>query len=222
MQLIDLSHTIKQGIPTFSPTAPQPKIYPWLSHSQSANSETYHGCSCEITEVRFLTCIGTYIDSPYHFYPVKDSIESLELDQLVLPGIVIDCTSIEKRQPIQPDVLRNADIRGRAVLFHTGWSQYWGSTAYSDHPFLNQETADALLEGGAKLAGVDFLVIDDTSNSKRPVHVTLLKNDILIVENLTNLHRLVVPEFTFHAVPTKIEGAASFPIRAYAVENRLT
>jgi len=221
MQLIDLSHTIKQGIPTFNPTAPQPKIYPWLSHSQAANSESYHGCSCEITEVRFLTSIGTYIDSPYHFYPDKDSIESLELNQLVLPGIVIDCTFVEKRMPIQPAVLRDVDIRGKAVLFHTGWSQYWGSTGYSDHPFLSQETANALLEGRAKLAGVDFLVIDDTRNTKRPVHVTLLKKDILIVENLTNLHKLVSTEFTFHAVPTKIEGAASFPVRAYAVENRV-
>lgn len=216
MHLIDLSHTIEQGMPTFSPSAPQPKIYPWMSHSQAANSGNYLGCTCEITEVRFLTSIGTYLDSPYHFHPDKDAIEALELAQLVLPGIRIDCTFAQKRQPIDPEVLGGADIAGKAVLFHTGWSQYWGDINYAEFPYLTRGTAEALRDGGAKLAGVDFLVIDDTRDPQRPVHVTLLKDDILIVENLTNLQALPETGFTFHAVPAKIAGAAAFPVRAYA------
>jgi arylformamidase len=219
MKLIDVSHKIEPGMPTFSPNVPQPKIYPWLSHAQSASSESYHGCSCEITEVRFLTSIGTYIDSPYHFYPDMKSIESLDLDQLILPGIIIDCTNVDKRQPIQPGILKGIDIRNKAVLMNTGWSQYWGTAKYSEHPFVTQGTADALVDGGARLVGVDFLVIDDTRNKKRPVHVTLLKNEVLIVENLTNLQKVEGKNFTFHAVPAKISGAASFPVRAYAIES---
>ena len=217
MQLIDLSQTIEPGMPTFSPSAPQPKIYPWLSHAQAASSDTYLGCSCEITEVRFLTSLGTYIDSPYHFHPEKKQIGDLELEQLVLPGLVVDCTAAEKRQPITPKVLKGLSISGKAVLFQTGWSQYWGKTEYSDHPYLTQETAEALIDGGARLAGVDFLVIDSMRDPKRPVHVALLEKDILIVENLTNLQRIPSRSFTFHAAPVKIAGAASFPIRAYAV-----
>lgn len=217
MQLIDLSHRIEPGMPLFSPSAPQPKIYPWLSHSQSANSGSYHDCTCEITEVRFLTSIGTYIDSPYHFHPEKDAIESLELDQLVLPGVIIDCTAMKKRQPVLPEFLRGLDISGRAVLFHTGWSRYWGMPEYCDHPFLTLDTAEVLKDSGARLVGVDFLVIDDTRDRKRPVHVTLLKHDILIVENLTNLQAVRDRSFTFHSVPAKVTGAAAFPVRAYAV-----
>lgn len=217
MQLIDLSQTIEPGMPTFSPSAPQPKIYPWLSHAQAASSSTYLDCSCEITEVRFVTSLGTYLDSPFHFHPEKNSINNLELDQLVLPGLVVDCTPAEKRQPITPEVLKGLELSGKAVLFLTGWSQYWGSTEYSDHPYLTRETAEALIDGGARLAGVDFLVIDNTRDPKRPVHVALLEKDILIVENLTNLQRIPGRSFTFHAAPVKIAGAASFPIRAYAV-----
>jgi kynurenine formamidase len=217
MQLIDLSQTIEPGMPTFSPSAPQPKIYPWLSHAQAASSGTYLGCSCEITEVRFLTSLGTYLDSPYHFHPKKNTIDNLELDQLVLPGLVVDCTPTEKRQPITPEVLKSLELSGKAVLFQTGWSQYWGRTEYTEHPYLTQETAEVLIKGGAKLAGVDFLVIDNTRDPKRPVHVALLEKDILIVENLTNLGRIPGRGFTFHAAPVKIAGAASFPIRAYAV-----
>ena len=60
-------------------------------------------------------------------------------------------------------------------------------------------------------------MIDDTRDPLRPVHVTLLKNDILIVENLTNLGELPGNGFIFQAVPVKISGAAAFPVRAFAM-----
>lgn len=221
MQLIDLSHRIEAGMPLFSGTAPQPFITPWQSHSQAATSGRYEGCTCEISEVRFLTSIGSYLDSPYHFDPKGASIESLRLDQLVLPGVVVECTPAREREAIGSEVLEGLDLAGKAVLFHTGWSRFWGKPEYYQFPFLTGETAAALRDRGAKLAGVDFLVIDDTGNPRRPVHVTLLKNDILIVENLTNLAALPAgapgsSAFTFHAVPVKFTGAAAFPVRAYA------
>lgn len=217
MRLIDLSQTIKPGMPLFSPRAPQPRITPWMSHAQVAASGLYEGCTCEVTEVQFITSLGTYLDSPYHFDPDGPSIESLSLEQLVLPGVVVDCTPVRAREPIGPEVLDRVDVAGKAVLFYTGWSRFWGQPAYMDHPFLTGETAVVLRDRGAKLAGVDFLVIDDTTNPRRPVHVTLLQSNILIVENLTNLDALPSAGFVFHAVPVKVAGAAAFPVRAYAV-----
>jgi kynurenine formamidase len=216
MNLIDLSQIIEPGIPLFSATAPQPKIYPWQSHAQAANSGRYLGCTCEITEVRLLTSVGTYLDSPYHFYPEKNAIDALKLQQLVLPGLRIDCTGMQKRQPIPASVLNGLPVAGKAVLFYTGWSRYWGKAEYYDHPFLTRQTAEALRDAGAKLVGVDCLVVDNHQDPGRPVHVTLLKQDILIVENLANLQALPTQGFTFHAVPVKVAGAASFPVRAYA------
>ena len=217
MQLIDLSQMIDVGISLFSPTAPQPTIQAWQSHEQSAESGNYEDCTCEMTEVNFVTSISTYLDSPYHFHPDGNSIESLRLEQVVLEGVVVDCTHVTARQPIEPNVLDGVDVEGKAVLFHTGWSRYWGQAEYNHFPFLTRETAEALRNKGAKLAGVDFLVIDDTTNPRRPVHVTLLGNDILIVENLTNLEKLPQTGFIFHAAPVKVKGSAAFPVRAYAV-----
>lgn len=217
MQLIDLSQTIAPGMSLFSPSAPQPEIIPWQSHAQAAQSGHYEGCTCEITEVRFVSSISTYMDSPFHFDPQGLSIEALTLDQLVLPGVVVDCTHVLARSAIGPQALRGVDIAGKAVLFHTGWSRHWGQPAYQQSPFLTGETALALRAGGAKLVGVDFLVVDDTTNPRRPVHVTLLRAGILIVENLTNLAALPPEGFVFHAAPVKVQGAAAFPVRAYAV-----
>lgn len=217
MRMIDLSHTIEPGMPMFSDKAPAPEISAWMSHEEAAASGHYQDCSCEISEVRFVTSLGTYMDSPYHFDPNGKSIESLSLAQLILPGVVVDCTFMKANQPIGPEVLEGTDIKGMAVLFYTGWDRYWGQPEYYDYPFLTAEAAQALVHGGAKLAGVDFLVIDSTKDPKRPVHNTLLKNEILIVENLTNLGILPTTDFTFHAAPVKYRGAAAFPVRAYAV-----
>jgi kynurenine formamidase len=167
--------------------------------------------------VRFVTSIGTYLDSPFHFHPDGGTIDALQLEQLVLPGVVIDCSGIGEREAIGPEVLTGVNIAGKAVLFRTDWSRFWGQPEYYRFPYLSGETAIALQEGGAQLAGVDFLVIDDTTNPRRPVHVHLLGHDILIVENLTNLSELPKSDFVFHAAPVKVKGVAAFPVRAYAV-----
>lgn len=220
MELIDLSHTLTQEMPRFSADWPGPEISAWMSHAQSAESGRYQGCTCEISTVRFITSLGTYLDSPYHFHPGAASVEALGLDQLVLPGVVVDCREVQPRQPLGPQALAGYDIKGKAVLFHTGWSRYWGAPQYAEHPFLTRAAARALEQGGARLAGVDFLVIDDRQDPQRPVHVTLLGRQILIVENLTNLDSLPETGFTFHAAPVKVAGAAAFPVRAYAVLDR--
>jgi kynurenine formamidase len=217
MQLIDLSHILEADMPMFSESAPGPQIDAWMSHQDAMESGNYLGCTCEISQVKFLTSLGTYLDSPFHFHPDKGAIESLKLQQLVLPGVMIDCTYATARQPIDPEILSGVDISGKAVLFYSGWSRYWGYPEYNQFPYLTKETAQALVKSGAKMAGVDWLVIDDTSDPTRPVHVKLLANDILIIENLTNLKSLPTSGFTFHAAPVKFKGSAAFPVRAYAV-----
>jgi len=217
MQLIDLSQTIEPGMPMFSPTAPPVKVGAWLTHEQSAQTGRYEGCVCAITEVSFVTSVGTYMDAPYHFHPDRAAIHALSLEQLILPGVVIDCSNVGERTPIEPDVLDGVAIAGKAVLFRTDWSRYWGQPEYYRYPYLTGATAITLQQGGAKLAGVDFLAIDDLTNPRRPVHVHLLGHDILIVENLTHLAALPKSEFIFHAAPVKVKMAVSFPVRAYAV-----
>jgi len=218
MHLIDLSQTIEPDMNVFSSSAPKPQLTEWQSHETARQSGNYEDCSCAMTEVQFVTSLGTYMDSPYHFNPDGGSIETITLAQTVLSGVVVDCRHVTERQPIEPDVLDGIDIQDKAVLFNTGWSRFWNQPEYMRFPYLTRATAEALRDGGAKLAGVDFLVIDDTTNPRRPVHMTLLHSNILIVENLTNLDDIPAKTpFIFHASPVKYKGAAAFPVRAYAV-----
>jgi arylformamidase len=66
------------------------------------------------------------------------------------------------------------------------------------------------------LVGIDSLNIDDTGDLTRPVHSLLLGAEVPIVEHLTNLVALPPDGFRFYAVPPKVVGFGTFPVRAFA------
>jgi kynurenine formamidase len=104
------------------------------------------------------------------------------------------------------------------VLVHTGWDRHWRTDRYGiEHPFLTAEAADWLVEKGATLVGIDSNNIDDTRVRTRPVHTKLLGAGIPICEHMTNLGQLPDEGFRFSAVPPKVKGMGTFPVRAYAV-----
>jgi kynurenine formamidase len=116
------------------------------------------------------------------------------------------------------DNFHGIEVAGKAVLIHTGWSEHWSTPTYlNDHPFLTQQAAAYLREQGAHLVGIDSHNIDDTrSRNNRPVHTILLRNEILIVEHLTGLEQLPDDQFLFSAIPPKVRGMGTFPVRAFA------
>jgi kynurenine formamidase len=108
-------------------------------------------------------------------------------------------------------------VRGMAVLFHTGWDAHWRTDAYfENHPYLTAAAARLLVQGGARLIGIDSHNIDDTHARARPVHTILLGAGVLICEHMTNLGSLPEAGFRFSAVPPRIAGMGTFPVRAFA------
>lgn len=220
-EFIDLSHPFEDGMPGFRMKDPEgnviyytAKIHPFLTHEQSKS--LYHGqASFEITEMCFQTSIGTYLDSPYHRFPEKRDISQLLIDEVILPGIVIDVRNLQPFQPLESIPIL-ANPFGKAILFNFGWSKHWGNEQYYKYPYISEKTIDYLVAQKVKLVGVDTLNIDDSRNISRPAHTAFLKNDILIVENLTNLEKLHNKSFRFFAVPLKAKKVAACPIRAFA------
>ncbi len=212
---VDLSHTIRHGTITY-PGLPSPVITDFLSREDSKTNYAA-GTEFHIGRIDMVANSGTYLDTPFHRYPEGDDLSKLPLEKLVdLEAIIIDVSSYPTRA-IGPEVLVGKEIRGRSVLFRTLWSRHWGTERYlSSHPFLTAEVARVLIDGGVALAGIDSLNIDDNSGRERPVHTLLLGRGIPIVEHLTNLDSLPSDGFVFSAVPVKVEGLGSFPVRAFA------
>ncbi len=103
-------------------------------------------------------------------------------------------------------------------MIETGWSQHWNTPQYFEgHSFLTADAAEFLATSGATLVGIDSLNIDDTQDGHRPVHTILLGKDIPVVEHMTNVAAVPRDDFLFFAVPPKVKGFGTFPVRAFAL-----
>jgi kynurenine formamidase len=214
--LIDLSHVIEDGLITYK-GLPAPIICDFLS--REASRDIYaDGTEFHIGKIELVANTGTYLDTPFHRF--ADGIDLSELSLKVtadLPGILIDATGASERG-IGAAVFEGTDLEGKAVLVRTGWDRNWRTETYFEgHPFLTTDAAELLIERGALLVGIDSYNIDDTADMRRPVHTALLGAGIPIVEHMTSLDRLPQSGFRFSAVPPKIKGMGTFPVRAFAV-----
>ena len=119
---------------------------------------------------------------------------------------------------VDREVFEGLDVRGKAVLVHTGWDRHWGSDAYGGggHPFPTGPACEWLVAGGAVIVGIDSVNIDDTSDRQRVAHTILLGAGTPVVEHLCGLDQLPLHGFTFSAVPPRVVGFGTFPVRAYA------
>jgi len=212
---IDLSHTVEDGMTTY-PGLPAPVIGDFMSREASRDHYA-PGTELQIGSIQLCANTGTYVDSPFHRYADGTDLAGLPLDHLAdLDAVVVNVTGNQGRTVIRQQLLPY-DVEGRAVLVHTGWDRHWGTEAYFEqHPFLAADAATLLVESGAALVGIDSLNIDDNSTGERPVHTTLLAAGIPICEHLTNLDQLPAIGCRFSAVPVKVRGMGSFPVRAYA------
>jgi arylformamidase len=213
-RLIDLSHTVEHGMVTYK-GLPAPIICDFLSREQSKRIYA-PGTEFHIGKIEMVANTGTYLDAPFHRYADGKDLSELPLEWLAdLEAIVVRAR--EAGRAIGPDAFAKHKVEGKAVLVQTGWSRHWRTDRYFDgHPFLTSEAAAHLRDAGARLVGIDSLNIDDISGGERPVHSTLLKADIPIVEHMTNLDQVPDGGFRFTAAPVKVKAFGTFPVRAFA------
>jgi kynurenine formamidase len=214
-RLVELSHTIEDGMITYK-GLPAPLICDHLSRVQSRQAYA-GGAEFQIGKITLVANTGTYIDSPFHRFENGVDIAGLELASITeLDGLVIRATGLPGRA-ISREAFEAADVAGKAILIHTGWAAHWRTDRYFEgHPFLTKSAAEYLQQAGAALVGIDSFNIDDTGDGYRPVHTILLGAGISIVEHMRGLEQLPAAGFRFSAVPPKIKGMGTFPVRAYA------
>jgi arylformamidase len=215
VQLIDLSHTIENGLITYK-GLPAPVICDYLSREDSKKNYA-EGTSFQIGKIEMVSNTGTYIDCPFHRFENGNDLNDTPLEHFAeLKGTVLRMP-FEKRLSIDADDFRNYDLEGKAVIIHTGWDVHWNTEKYySNHPFLTENAALLLVEKKVRLVGIDSHNIDDTRGNSRPVHTQLLGSGILIVEHLCNLSAIPDEDFIFSAIPPKFKGVGTFPVRAMA------
>jgi arylformamidase len=216
-KLIDVCHTVEDGMITYK-GLPAPVITDHLT--REASKQLYaSGTEFQIGNIQMVANTGTYLDSPFHRYADGTDLAGLDLSSLANLDCVVVRRLDSSTRAISIDALTGLELRGKAVLFHTGWDVHWRSEAYSNgsHPYLAADTADYLARSGATLVGIDSYNIDDTQGGDRPAHSILLRHGIPIVEHLCGLKELPDQGFRFFAVPVKVKGMGTFPVRAFGL-----
>lgn len=217
--LIDVSHVVEHGMVTY-PGIPAPTISDWLSR-EASRARYAPGTEFQMGRIEMVANTGTYIDAPFHRYADGGDLADFRLAAVAdLPGVVVRATGVGEGRAVGPERFERLDARGKAVLIHTGWDAHWRTAAYgTGHPFLTAAAARHLVAAGAALVGIDSLNVDDAGDGTRPAHTALLGAAIPIVEHLCNLSALPDGAFRFFAVPVKVRGMGSFPVRAFAIVN---
>ena len=214
-RIVDVSHAVEHGMVTYR-GLPAPVICDYLS--REASRERYApGTEFHIGKIEMVANTGTYIDSPFHRYADGKDLADLPLDSLANLECLVARPAANGRAidrlPFSPD-----EIRGRAVLVQTGWDRHWRTDRYFDgHPYLTGDLAERLAAAGAALVGIDSYNIDSVDTGERPVHSVLLRREIPIVEHMRGLDALPERGSRFFAVPVKVRGFGTFPIRAFAL-----
>ena len=218
---VDLSHVITAGMTTY-PGLPGPRVSAHLT--REASREVYApGTEFAIDAITMVGNTGTYLDSPHHRYPGGVDLAGLGLDHLVdLPAVVVRTAGGGVRA-VDVGALAAHDVRGKAVLLHTRGDAAFGTPAYAeDAPHLTEAGARWLVEHGAVLVGIDAVNIDAIDpppvgqRPARPAHTVLLGAGVPVVEHLTGLDQLPPTGARFTALPPRVAGFGTFPVRAVA------
>jgi kynurenine formamidase len=212
---LDLSHEIESGMETYR-GLPAPVISDHLT--REASREIYApGTEFAIAKIEMVANTGTYLDSPFHRFENGVDLAGLPLERLAnLPGVLFRAPAGSRA--ISSTLFEGRELRGTAVLIHTGWDLKWRTEEYfHEHPYLTKNAVEHLAKSGAALVGIDSLNIDDTADMTRPAHTVLLEAGIPIVEHLCNLSLLPDSKFRFFATPPKVRRFGTFPVRDFAI-----
>jgi len=225
-EVIELSNPIKEGIPTY-PTFPGVRL-------EQTDWAARDGFTMEHVEMRSHT--ATHVDAPLHFIPEGKTLDDFSIEKFMGEGVVLDLTPLEPAEPIEPDHLEPFadEIReGDVVVLYTGWDEYYGLTPeyLMKYPFLSGEGSQYLADLNPKAVGIDTPSVagwGEEVPAQGPVtdiggdesHVPLLENDIIPIEELRNLDRVLDGADTrradFFYPPLRFEGTGGASARAFA------
>jgi kynurenine formamidase len=212
----DLSHTINSSTRVY-PGDPRPRLE---RHSSIAKDDF------NLLSVQIGSQTGTHVDAPYHFDEQTEKLHEIPIERFLGRGVILNASGLAPRtniewKKIESDAkgIREGDI----ALIHTGWSKYFGTEKYFEHPYLSTEACQKLLEAGVLVFGIDAINIDETPDDEHPgvgfpVHHLIAKRGGIICENLTNFDSINFNNPLIALFPTKFDDADGAPVRAVAIE----
>ncbi len=168
---------------------------------------------------------GTHMDAPVHFGVGRQTIDQLDVSQLIGPAWVVDVRPMEPCALIGVERMNSIADKiepGDSVMICTGWSEYYDQDRYRDElPRISADLAKWCVEKQVRMLGVEPPSVADVNNIEEltTVHKILFEGGVIVVEGLANLQSLTKPRVTFIALPLKVADGDGAPARAVAIED---
>ena len=154
---------------------------------------------------------GTHVDAPFHFVPDGKTIESLPVELFIGPARVC---AVDAGTHITAADVAKAAIQGESrVLFKTRNSALLKKGVY-DPGFaaFSVDGAKALVDGGVKLVGLDYLSAAK-ADEQVPVHRAFLDSGVILLEGI-DLSDVPPGRYELICPPVKLAGSDGAPCRA--------
>jgi len=210
MKIYDITVPIRSSMPVYEGD-PSVKIDAWSAFAK--------GDSSNVSMLNFGAHTGTHVDAPAHFIEGARRIDALPLNVLIGPARVIRVP--DDMTEIAPAFIEQCDLNGvERVILHTRNSGLWSEGFRKDFTHLLPEAAQILVDSGIKLVGTDYLSIEKFHSGHHKTHLTLLSNDVVIVEGL-NLTDVPEGDYELICLPLKIADGAGDGAPARAVLRTL-
>jgi kynurenine formamidase len=232
-RLIDLSYSYNEDT-IYWPTSPSTFQLQQLNYGQTEAGFFYSANTFSTPEHG-----GTHIDAPIHFHEHGKTVDQIPIDQLVLPGVVIDIADkagadrnyrLQKEDVLAFETAHGQIPAGTAVLIRTGWGKYWpdikqylgddtpGDASRLEFPGFGEAAVRLLIEQRhIAMIGIDTASIDYGRSRDFIVHQVASSHNVPGLENLAQLDKLPAKGFILIALPLKIEGGSGGPTRVIAL-----
>ena len=213
MRVHDVTVTMRADMPTWAGEK-GPSIEPLKRIAR--------GDSSNVSLVSFGDHTGTHVDPPVHFIEGADGMDQVPPEILVGPCRVVGYAEDDH---VSAKWLAAAGIPHgtERILFKTRNSELWRDPTRpfeQDFIALDETAAHWLVDAGVRLVGVDYLSVEPFGSGKigHPVHVTLLRARVAIVEGL-DLHDVEPGEYEIACGPLKLKDGTGGPARVYLIER---
>jgi arylformamidase len=177
--------------------------------------------------------VSTHVDAPVHMVEGGATLEQVDVTALFGEAVVLDLFRGDADHAYTPKDLERATPaveEGDIVLIYSGYRDVTTRERLRQ-TYLTGESAQWLVDRGVRAVGVEPAGIEHTPDALYkhgwydpatagpdpwPAHRTLLRNDVYIVEGLTNLDRIRGRRVGFAALPLLFPGLSGCPVRAIA------
>jgi len=224
MKVVDLSVLLYDGLTSF-PSHPKVVMIDHVTHDFS-KPRYVPPCEGYASKIFMMSDHGgTHMDAPFHFFKEGKTVDQISLEATMGNAHRIDVSFKDPSEPVTREMVekvveeKGLNIKEGDIVLFRCWSGEWNGEGFHDCKSLAPSVGQWVVEHKLKAIGLDLPNADINENMQRDVHLQLLGREILIIENVVNLDKLIKDSFYFMATPLNLKGLTGSPVRAIAIEE---